>query len=171
MTGLTPPVEIEILAFGEEAAATIAALHCASFPADTGERWRAEDIATVLRLPGAFGLVARREDGVVGHALARIVGEDCELLALGSLPETRREGVARSLLARLMTLCASRGVRSLFLEVREDNDAARRLYRQAGFRAVGLRRAYYRAPDGTLRNAVTMKCDISQDGGHENTDM
>ena len=36
----------------------------------------------------------------------------------------------------------------VFLEVRDSNGAARRLYRRAGFQEIGRRRGYYPGPDG-----------------------
>ena len=46
----------------------------------------------------------------------------------------------------LIAVCRARGVRMLGLEVRVSNTAAQGLYRTLGFRLVGLRRGYYKAP-------------------------
>jgi ribosomal-protein-alanine N-acetyltransferase len=41
---------------------------------------------------------------------------------------------------------ARRGVANAYLEVRESNKAARRLYESRGFREIGRRERYYRRP-------------------------
>ena len=40
----------------------------------------------------------------------------------------------------------ARGARTVWLEVRPSNQAARALYRAVGFAAAGVRRGYYRRP-------------------------
>jgi ribosomal-protein-alanine N-acetyltransferase len=62
-----------------------------------------------------------------------------EILNLAVAPAARRTGVARALLHR--ALQASPG--TWFLEVRESNQAAIRLYESTGFRASGSRSGYY----------------------------
>jgi ribosomal-protein-alanine N-acetyltransferase len=49
------------------------------------------------------------------------------------------------------------GVATVFLEVRESNSAARRLYGALGFAQVGRRRNYYRRP---TEDAVVLRATI-----------
>ena len=56
---------------------------------------------------------------------------------------------------------AGRGVRTIFLEVEENNQAARRLYDRTGFAVIGRRERYYREPNGEQLNAVLMRRDLS----------
>ena len=48
----------------------------------------------------------------------------------------------------------TRGAERLFLEMRENNPAAS-LYRAAGYKPVGRRRAYYKLSDGSRLDAIT----------------
>ncbi len=48
-------------------------------------------------------------------------------------------------------------VEALWLEVAEDNDPARALYKGCGFQSVGRRAGYYLRGDGTRRDAVVMR--------------
>jgi len=50
-----------------------------------------------------------------------------------------------------------RGAREAFLEVRVDNDAARRLYASEGFDEIGTRRGYY---DNGRVDAVVMRREL-----------
>jgi ribosomal-protein-alanine N-acetyltransferase len=65
-----------------------------------------------------------------------------EILNVAVEPAQRGRGLARRLLEQ--ELARSRG--EWFLEVRESNVAARRLYESLGFREVGRRENYYQAP-------------------------
>jgi ribosomal-protein-alanine N-acetyltransferase len=55
---------------------------------------------------------------------------------------------------------AARGIRSLFLEVGEDNEAALRLYTTAGFREVGKRAGYDPRTEGAV-SALVLKRDLA----------
>ena len=52
-------------------------------------------------------------------------------------------------------------MRSIFLEVEENNQPARRLYEWAGFGVVGRRERYYQQAGGEQLNALLMRRDLS----------
>ncbi|MFX5972556.1 hypothetical protein ABTE98_19405, partial [Acinetobacter baumannii] len=56
---------------------------------------------------------------------------------------------------------AGRGVRTIFLEVEENNQPARRLYDGSGFEVVGRRERYYKQPNGEPLNALLMRRDLA----------
>ena len=95
---------------------------------------------------------------VAGYAVAHHAADEAEILNLGVAPAQRRRGLGRALVVRLMALLADRGVRAVYLEVRESNDAARRLYQQLGFRDVGRRPGYYRRP---VEDAVILRTAVA----------
>jgi len=69
-----------------------------------------------------------------------------EVLNLAIDPNRRRQGIARALLDEGLEELGSRGATEVFLEVRESNRPAQLLYKDAGFRPVGMRAKYYRNP-------------------------
>lgn len=140
-----------MIAVGPAAGAALAAVHAACFPA--GEAWAEEDFATQLALPGVFGWL----DPAGGLVLARVTGEDAEVLTLGVMPAARRRGHGRALLAAALTEAAMRGARVMFLEAAAENAAALGLYAAAGFAVVGRRARYY--PGGA--DAVVMRRELS----------
>lgn len=73
-----------------------------------------------------------------------------ELLNMAVCHSFRRRGVASRLLAKLM----ENQPKAVFLEVRESNDSARRLYASHQFVEVGLRKNYYGNP---IENAIVMR--------------
>jgi polysaccharide biosynthesis protein PslH len=91
--------------------------------------------------------IAERDGQVCGFVVSRDVGGEIEVLNLASAPEMRRQGVASALLASL-------DASDIFLEVRESNAAARKLYEKLGFFAVGTRPEYY---DDPVETAIVMR--------------
>lgn len=95
---------------------------------------------------GAFGLVAEGAGEIVGYLVGRQMVAVGEVLNLAVEPAWRGQGVAGELLAAGLAELTRRGAEEIFLEVRESNEAALRLYRAAGFAEVGRRADYYRSP-------------------------
>lgn len=148
MTGGAAPAgaAIAIGAAGALDLDAMAAIHARCFD----EPWSRADFARILAAPSGFGLVARAGDEPAGFALARVAADECEILTLAVAPAFRRHGIGRRLLAAAVAVAAARGVHQLFLEVAEDNGAARALYAGAGFRPVGVREGYYRRGAGRV---------------------
>lgn len=80
---------------------------------------------------------------VAGFLVSRRIDRDeREILNVAVHPEMRRSGVASALIRSEI----QRWPGSHFLEVRESNESARRLYALLGFEEVGVRAAYYESP-------------------------
>ena len=89
-----------------------------------------------------------------GFILSRLVAGEAEILSVAVAAARRGKGLARRLLDLHLRRLAGLGARTVFLEVDEGNEPARRLYRRAGFREVGRREGYYRdAAKGKHRRA------------------
>ena len=93
----------------------------------------------------------------MGYIVGRSVLDQGEILNLGVALRARRRGVGRALVRHLLAALAVTGVRSVFLEVRESNVPALRLYEGFGFQEVGRRRGYYRRP---LEDAIVLRAGI-----------
>lgn len=136
---------------GPVEAAVMAAIQQACFPDDP---WGAESIATLSGQAGAFAVLALKGEEPVGFVMARVAAEDGEIIAIGVLPQVRSGGVGRRLVAAARDGARELGATALFLEVAEDNDAARALYKSCGFFPVGRRPGYYKRPEGRVAALV-----------------
>ncbi len=97
----------------------------------------------------------RAGDAVLfGTAGLLTVAETAQILTVAVLPAARRAGVGRLLVRALVAEARRRRATEVLLEVREDNEAARRLYESEGFAVLGRRRGYY---DQGRVDAVTMR--------------
>lgn len=96
----------------------------------------------------AFEVVVAEVAGeVAGFAVwRRTAPDEGEILNLAVAPAWRRRGLARRLLEHMIAAASTGQARALFLEVRESKQAARALYRAAGFTEYGRRPRYYSQP-------------------------
>lgn len=92
--------------------------------------------------------VLRQGAELVGHGVLSAVAHEAELLNLCIAPPAQGQGLGRALLAHLLERARARDCDEVFLEVRDSNLPARRLYRRAGFEEIGRRRGYYPGPQG-----------------------
>ena len=90
----------------------------------------------------------RLDAGLIGYFVLMAAAGEAHLLNLSVAARHQRSGHGAQLLAEAMSLARGLGARSLFLEVRPSNSAAKALYTRFGFRKVGVRRAYYPAHFG-----------------------
>lgn len=148
---------LAIAALPPAAAGVAAAIHAQSADAP----WPAETMAGLLVQPGVFGLVATKDAAPCGFILCRVAADEAEVLALGVLPDARRRGVGRALMAAATAAMACKGSARVLLEVSVRNTAALSLYRAIGFEEVGRRKAYYADHDGGgAVDALVMAMDL-----------
>lgn len=99
------------------------------------------------------------DDGrLAGYVFCSIAADEGEILNLAVNPGARRRGYGRRLVAAALDLMRKQGVMGIYLEVRQSNEAAIRLYADAGFRSVSVRRGYYRNP---TEHALTMALKLT----------
>jgi len=123
------------------------------------EAWSRELMQAELENTHGYYLAAVDEDDtVVGYAglLAPLGTGQGDIQTITVAPAARRHGLGRTLMLQLLNEARRRGAEELFLEVRYDNEPAQTLYRDLGFRDIGLRKNYY----GHGVDAITMKLDV-----------
>ena len=134
----------------------LAQIHVASFHRGWGEgefeQMLAEHNTLVHRL--------RQGRKTIGFAVSRMAADEAEILSIAVEPKHRGRGLSSNLLLTHLGHLAGRGVRTVFLEVEENNQPARQLYHRAGFAVTGRRERYYRQ-DGEQLNALIMRRDLS----------
>jgi ribosomal-protein-alanine N-acetyltransferase len=135
----------------------LAQLHGASFHRGWGEA----EFEGMLTERNTLVHRLRQGRNIIGFAASRMVAGEAEILSIAVNASYRGRGLSRNLLLTHLGHLAGRGVRTVFLEVEEINQPARRLYERAGFGIAGRRERYYRQPDGEQLNALLMRRDLS----------
>ena len=116
----------------------------------TAAHWNPAEYKTILApesLQNHVVLVVEEEGIVLGFVVGRQLGPEWEIENIAVTGTARRRGLGTRLLGELIRLVQRRGGRAIFLEVRESNLAARRLYEKWAFVETGRRKAYYQNPD------------------------
>jgi len=98
------------------------------------------------------------QKGVHGFLVGRSVGKEWELENVVVAEASRRQGWGARLLHEFLDCARNRAGEAVFLEVRQSNQAARRLYEKSGFEEKGRRKLYHKAPD---EDAITYALNLA----------
>ena len=123
----------------------VAALEAAGQP----EPWTPGILEDELAAENRSYVVAE-SDIVLGYGGVMVIGDEAHITNLLVAPERRRQGIARRILTKLVRDAVAMGAKHLTLEVRGDNEAARRLYHRFGLSPVGVRPGYYQGDDALI---------------------
>ncbi|MCP3474386.1 ribosomal protein S18-alanine N-acetyltransferase [Bradyrhizobium sp. CCGUVB1N3] len=138
-------------------AARLAELHGASFARGWGEG----EFESMMSERNTLVHRLRLGRKTIGFAVSRMGADEAEILSIAVDQAYRGRGLSRALLLTHLGHLAGRGVRTIFLEVEENNRPARALYDGIGFMVVGRREHYYKQANGEQLNALLMRRDLS----------
>ena len=116
--------------------------------------WSEQDFVRCLRQRNAIGMVAEYEERVVGFMIYELHKNRIRVLNFAVAPDCRRRGVGSRMVAELTAKFSAERRNHLVLEVRETNVAAQQFFKECGFRAVSVLRAFY---DDTPEDAYLME--------------
>jgi ribosomal-protein-alanine acetyltransferase len=93
--------------------------------------------------------VGEREGRIIAYGVLMLAPGEAQLLNLSVVPDCRRQGLGRMLLATFVDDARRLGAEQMFLEVRVSNVAAIALYESEGFARIARRVSYYPPTPGT----------------------
>lgn len=91
----------------------------------------------------AYYIVALHEDVVVGYGGMWLILDEAHITNVAVRADCRGQRIGQALMLEIIRQAVIRGVKSMTLEVRPSNDAARHLYQGLGFVDRGVRKHYY----------------------------
>lgn len=97
----------------------------------------------LIKLDTSLIEVAEINGEIVGYAYFSCTEEEAELYHIGVKRNFRRRNIGFALINTSLEVLKKRGVKKIFLEVREDNFNAVKLYEKIGFKFYKYRRDYY----------------------------
>ncbi|WGE31366.1 ribosomal protein S18-alanine N-acetyltransferase [Actinobacillus genomosp. 2] len=103
-----------------------------------------------------LNLKLTEQNQIVAFAICQTVLDEATLFNIAVDPSFQAKGYGKRLLSALIERLREQGILTLWLEVRESNLAAQKLYDALGFNEVTIRKNYYPTPSGTRENAVVM---------------
>ena len=119
--------------------------------------WNIRSFSEEVDRPISRFLALKVDSRVSGYLCFWIFAGEIHLMKMAIHPEMRGNGFGLFLLTRMIEEGRSEKAERVWLEVRLSNDAARALYRKAGFTEVGRRRGYY---NNGKEDALVMTLDI-----------
>jgi ribosomal-protein-alanine acetyltransferase len=125
------------------------------------DAWSPALMRAELSAAHSYYLVAEDHGEIVAYAGLRAVAgaTDADIQTIAVAPAARRLGLGRALMVAMIGEATRRGARQVFLEVRDDNPNAQRLYDSLGFHPIAVRQHYYQ-PDDV--DAIVMRLDLAE---------
>jgi len=105
--------------------------------------WSLDAFRTEMDNPHSLWLAAVEGGEVAGYCGGWCVPPEFQLMNLAVAPRFRGKGTAKAMMGEILRGALKRVCTRAWLEVREENRVARRLYESLGFKYAGLRRGYY----------------------------
>lgn len=113
----------------------------------TSEAFSRQQISYLLTDYNTISLVAKSNNEIAGFIILQLEEQSDtdfgHIITLNVSSDFRRMGVAQKMLRECEVLLRSRGISECRLEVRQDNHAAIKLYKQLGYLEVGVLERYY----------------------------
>ncbi len=120
--------------------------------------WPYSMFVSELSDPLAHLWVARDISGVLrGYICFWLIEDEAHILNLAIDPLYRRKGIGSMLITTSLEYWKKFGIKGAYLEVRESNKGARRIYDKFGFRVIMCKPQYYKNPG---EDAYVMGLDI-----------
>lgn len=110
------------------------------------DSWSLSMFQELFRYPTNFYFVAKDDRQICGFAGIMVSLDTADVMNIAVQKEYRGRGLGRRLLEQLTIQAKQCGCEQMFLEVREGNQTARRLYQSFGFAEIAIRKNYYTNP-------------------------
>lgn len=110
--------------------------------------------------PDPSGAPDRPGSPLLGQAGLDLGGDVADVMTIAVDPVARGRGVGAALLEALHARALGSGATGVMLEVRADNERARRLYDTRGYALVHTRRGYYRTAGAPAVDALVLRKEL-----------
>ncbi len=127
----------------------VAEIEAASF----SRPWSLDAFKNTVIMPNYRYLVVEEDQEILGFCALIFVMDEGEIPNVCVKESARGKGIGRIMMEALIKEAEKLNLSVLYLEVRESNEPARRLYRSVGFFESGMRKNFYEQPQ---ENAVLM---------------
>lgn len=130
-------------------------LHMTAFP--EGQGWKIKDFKELLEI--AFHHIVidyNIENKIKGFLVYSAIVDEAEILTFCVSPTGQQKGVGGGIMAAFLQEMQTKYIKTVFLEVAEDNLPAIKLYKRYGFTLNGRRLKYYDHKTDALLMAKTL---------------
>jgi [ribosomal protein S18]-alanine N-acetyltransferase len=118
--------------------------------------WEKSLFIDTLSADGKYFFVYEADNKPVAYIILETVLDEGHITDLAVEANYRNKGIGKQLIEKVLSLSKELKIHSIFLEVRESNEAAKKLYQKLGFKLLGTRKGYYTKNE----DALTYICRI-----------
>lgn len=105
--------------------------------------WNIDILKDELTSKTSQFICAKYENKIVGFAGIKIILDEADIMNIAIKEDYRRQGIATLLLNHILDICKEKGIKTINLEVNEENFSAISLYQKFDFKECGRRKQYY----------------------------
>lgn len=128
-----------------------------SLISDFDDFWSPSVLKSELMSENKIYMVAKQNEKIVGFAGILIYPPEMEIMNIVTKRQERKKGIGTLLLNKIIEIAENRSIENIFLEVSQNNYIAKKLYENAGFCEIGIRKNYY----GIGENAILMSKKVN----------
>ena len=156
----TKPISISFKKFSQNEIETIALLERQS----SESPWSKNQLSESILNPNNLCYAVSIKSQIVGYVIAMPATDSADILNITIQKDFKRKGYASSLIDYLTKELISKGIKTIFLEVRRGNFAAISLYSSLGFEEISVRKNYYTKNSNQLstrEDGIIMRLELS----------
>lgn len=105
--------------------------------------WDEQLFIDLLDKENKYFFVKELNGDLAGYVVFERIVDEGHITNLGVAKPYQKKGIATQLIGNIIDLAKGMKIGIIFLEVRQGNEAAKRLYSRFGFKEIGKRKAYY----------------------------
>lgn len=112
------------------------------------DAWSKNMLLSSIRQPCTYVWVVQdmQLSKIAAYSVLYLAGDEGDIANIAVLPACRKMGIGGALLDTMLRKAQKKQVHTVYLEVRQSNDSAIRLYLSRGFMEIGKRKNYYKHP-------------------------
>lgn len=124
--------------------------------------WTEEDFLCCLRQRNCIGMVAERQERIIGFMIYELLKHQLHVLNFAVAPWARRQSIGTQMVDKLVHKLSQQRRHEIVLEVRESNLPAQLFFRSQTFLAANVLRGYY---EDTTEDAYQMRYRLAGNEG------
>ncbi len=149
--------QCDIIEMDSNASDLLSILHEGAFAKMPEQAWSGQEFQQLFLISGTKSYVINKDQQPIGFILLRNLIDEAEIITFYILPDCCNNGYATLLLEWIIKKLRGQSFKRLFLEVRNNNNAAIRLYKKCSFEIIGRRKGYYNSHHGNKIDAFVMQ--------------
>lgn len=126
------------------------------------EPWSKSGMEFEIDSDDTYVPIVRDKGEMFGYLVLHCFGDEAELFRVAVRKKYRNMKIATKLLISAQKFAQRNGIEKIFLEVRQSNINAIKLYTSGGFEKLGVRKNYYENPK---EDAIIMVCNTGRGEG------